>query len=153
MVERQGEYGQHLPAETFAGGTIPFNRFVKRDASDYRKFIVCGANEDADGLAEYDFRGNNIDGSPRTGWVTGEELAIKESGIGIILTGEVLNVGDYVKSGANGVAMKYEFPAPASAYAKGTAEAMAAMPKLVKGKVIKGAGNNELVKVKLRNLG
>lgn len=96
-----------------AEGTIPFRRFVKQGTGD-DGVALCGAQEEALGVSEFDLRSYNLDGSARTGYVQYEKLPIRRKGIAIVEAATAMTVGTLVESSSIGKASPYTAPSASS---------------------------------------
>lgn len=151
-MQRKRLDGVYIPGETRVGATATFNRFVKLNTGT-GLYELCGAGEDADGVIENDLVSKNLDDTARTAYKANELANIKVAGFAYVEAGEKLDAKDYVKSGANGVASKYTFPTIGGTYSQSEAQAASDQPKLLKGKVIKGAAQGAYAFIVLYNMG
>lgn len=107
MVTQPQDY--EIFPDMVAEGAVPFHRFVKKGTS-IDQAIICGAGEDAIGVAEYDVRGYTLAGAARTGYVDKEQIRVRRRGICIVEAGAAVTAGARVKSDASGRAVTYTDP-------------------------------------------
>jgi hypothetical protein len=150
MVQQIGEIGEFYPGETIAKTDILYNRFVAR-GDNLEDIIYADADNEAVGVAEFDYRQYNPDLSTRIGWLAGETLPVKGNGWAYVEAGEDLVKDQYVMAGTDGVAMIFVDPTIASTPTGANVEAVETIPYTKKGKVILPATAGNLAKIQLYN--
>jgi len=153
-MERKTAGGQVIPGKCIADEDMPFNRFVKQGSSE-NKYLLCDAGERAIGVVENDPVSENLDGTERTGFERYDPIAIKYSGPAIVEAGEQIDLGDLVKPGANGVAVKYTVTTAGASYSQTEVQTIANQQRDIRGICIKNPASKsgDLITILLLNMG
>lgn len=135
-----------------AQGAVPFNTFVKFGTA-MTQAALCGAGENAMGVAEYDLVMYNPDNSVRTGYLDKQIIRVRREGIAIVKTGAPVVAGAYVKSDATGRAITYTKPTvTAGGVTVAEAEAIRDMGEICQGRALTAAdAADKLIEVDLED--